>query len=277
MAVSHDGSWDAITPRFVAQYEFSDDVMAYGSISRGFKSGGFPLNIFSPDPQEEFKPEYADNYEVGFKSRLWNQRLQTNLAIFRMDFTDLQVLQTNPEGQTFAANAGKADTQGVELDLNVAVTNAFHVYGNYSYLDSEFGSLQFEGGDFSGNKTPLTPEHSFNVGGEYTWNLPGDAGEVAIRTNVLYKSRYFLTVDNDPNRTAKLDSIVNAGISYTTPGERWEFSLWGKNLTDKRTFLTKADRGIFLQEAGDFFAGAQTYTGRFNEPRTWGATVRWNY
>jgi iron complex outermembrane receptor protein len=276
LTISHDGSWDAITPRFVAQYEFSDDFMAYGSYSRGFKSGGFPLNIFDPNPQAEFEPEYADNYEVGIKSLLWDRRLQTNLAIFRMDFTDLQVLQANPEGQTFAANAGEATTQGVELDLNVAVTNTFHVFGNYSYLDSEIKSLQLEGEDLSGNEARSTPEHSFNVGAEYTWNLPGDAGEVAMRTNVLYRSEYFLSIDNDPNRTAKIDYIVNAGINYTTPGERWEFSLWGKNLTDKRTFLTKADRGIFIQEAGDFFAGAQTYTGRYDEPRTWGATVRWN-
>jgi iron complex outermembrane receptor protein len=278
LTVSHDGSWDAVTPRFVAQYEFSDDFMAYGSISRGFKSGGFPLNIFNPDPQEDFKPEYADNYEVGIKSRLWDQRLQMNLAIFRTDFTDLQVLEIDSStGQTFAANAGEAETQGVELDLNVAVTNAFYVYGNYSYLDSEYKSLQLEGGDFSGNKTPLTPEHSFNVGAEYTWNLPGGAGEVAMRANVLYKSRYFISVDNNPNRTAKLDNIVNAGINYTTPGERWEFSLWGKNLTDKRTFWITSDRGLFIQEADDFFAGAQTWTVRYTEPRTWGATVRWNY
>jgi iron complex outermembrane receptor protein len=134
-----------------------------------------------------------------------------------------------------------------------------------------------EGDDLSGNTTRATPEHSVNVGATYTWNLPGDAGELAMRTNVLYRSRYYLSVDNDPNRTAKLDNIVNAGINYTTPGERWEFSLWGKNLTDKRTFLTKADRGLFIQEASDRFAGERTYTGRFNDPRTWGATVRWNY
>jgi iron complex outermembrane receptor protein len=278
LTISHDGSWDAITPRFVAQYEFSDDFMAYGSYSRGFKSGGFPLNIFDPDPQAEFKPEYADNYEVGIKSRHWDQRLQMNLAIFRTEYTDLQVIEIDSStGHTFAANAGEATTQGVELDLNVALTNALYVYGNYSYLDSEYKSLQLEGSDYSGNETPLTPEHSFNVGAEYTWDLPGDAGEVALRTNVLYKSRYFLSVDNDPNRTAKLDHIVNAGISYTTPGERWEFSLWGKNLTDERTFWITSDRGIFIQEAGDFFAGAQTYTVRYTDPRTWGATVRWNY
>jgi iron complex outermembrane receptor protein len=277
LTISHDGSWDAVTPRFVAQYEFSDDFMAYGSIARGFKSGGFPLNIFDPNPQAEFKPEYANNYEVGIKSRLWDQRLQANLAIFRTDYTDLQVLQANPEGQTFAANAGEATTQGAELDLNVAVTNAFYVYGSYSYLDSEFKSLEFEGNDLSGNTTRATPEHSFNVGAEYTWNLPSDAGEVAMRTNVLYRSEYFLSIDNDPNRTAKIDNIVNAGIDYTTPGGRWQFSLWGKNLTDKRTFLTKADRGLFIQEAEDRFAGERTYTGRFDDPRTWGVTVRWNH
>jgi iron complex outermembrane receptor protein len=279
--VLHDGSWDAVTPRFVAQYEFSNDVMAYGSVSRGFKSGGFPFNI-DGDPQADFKPEYADNYEVGIKSRLWDQRLQTNLAIFRTDFTDLQVLQLTPAGQTFAGNAGEAQTQGVELDVNVVVTDAFQVYGNYTYLDAELKSLMLlneEGDldDFSGNRPPVTPEHSFNIGGTYTWNLPGDAGKIAMRANVLYKSRYFLETDNNPDVTAKVDNIVNAGIKYMTPGERWEFSLWGKNLTDKRTFAVKNDIGLFIQDAGDFFAGAQTWGVRYDEPRTYGATVRWNY
>ena len=254
--LAHDGSWNAVTPRFVAQYEFSDDFMTYASVSRGFKSGGFPLNVESGG-QSDFKPEYADNYEVGLKSRLWDDRLQANLAIFRTDYTDLQVLQLTPEGQTFAGNAGEAQTQGVELDLNVAVTDALQVYGNYTYLDAEFKSLLLpneEGGvdDLSGDRPPVTPKHSFNIGAEYTWNLPGDAGKLALRANVLYKSRYFLEVINDPEITAKVDNIVNAGINYTTPSGRWEWSLWGKNLTDKRSFLTKFDAGFFIQEAMTF-------------------------
>jgi iron complex outermembrane receptor protein len=274
--VEHDGSWDAFTPRFVAQYEFNDDVMVYGSFSRGFKSGGFPLNIFDPDPQADFEPEYANNYEVGLKSRFWGRRLQANIALFQLDFTDLQVLQQSPEGLIFAANAGKARTRGVEIDLNARVTDGLNLYGNYTHLDAEFKSLEIEGADLSGKEPRATPKHAFNVGGTYTLDL-GNAGDLTLRANMLYKSRYFLSVDNDPNRTAKVDGLVNAGIEYALPGGQWEFSLWVKNLTDERFFLTKADRGTFIQRRADRQAGDRTWTGRYNEPRTFGATVRWNY
>ena len=274
--IEHDGSWDAITPRFVAQYEFNNYVMAYASFSRGFKSGGFPLNIFDTDPESEFKPEFANNYEVGLKSRFFNRRLQANIALFQIDFTDLQVLQQSPEGQIFAANAGEARTRGVEVDLNARVSDAFNLYANYSYLDAEFKSLEIEGADLSGKRPRATPKHSFNVGGSYTFAL-GDAGNLTLRTNVVYRSRYFLSVDNAPNRTAKVNGLVNAGLEYATADERWEFSLWAKNLTDERFFLTKADRGTFIQRRVDRNAGDRTWTGRYNEPRTFGATVRFNY
>lgn len=270
--VAHDDSWNAVTPRFVAQYELNDDVMVYGSFSRGFKSGGFPLNF---DPAG-FEPEFANNYEVGLKSRLFDRKLQANIALFQLDFTDLQVLSQNAQGLLFAANAGKARTRGAEVDLNAQVTDSFNLYGNYSYLDAELTSLVIEGNDLSGNQPRATPKHSFNVGGSYTWDLD-NGGNVTMRSNVVYRSRYFLSVDNDPNRIAKVKGVVNAGIEYGLPGGQWELSLWVKNLTDVRYFQTKADRGTFIQPRADRNAGLRTYTGRYNEPRTFGATVRWSY
>lgn len=274
--ISHNGSWEAFTPRVVAQYKFNDDIMVYGSFSRGFKSGGFPLNIFDPNPQSEFQPEYANNYEIGLKSRFWDRRLQANIALFQIDFTDLQVLSQSPTGQLFAANAGDARTRGVELDLNAKVTDALNLYGNYSYLDAKFGSLVIEGDDLSGNRPRATPEHSFNIGGAYTLDL-GGSGELTMRANLLYRSRYFLNVSNDPNLTAQIDGMINSGIEYSTPSGKWKFSLWVKNLTDERFFSTKADRGTFIQPRSIRNAGLRTYTGRYNEPRTFGATIRWNY
>lgn len=274
--IAHDGSWDAFTPRFVAQYEFNNDVMVYGSFSRGFKSGGFPLNIFDPNPQAEFQPEFANNYEIGVKSNLFDRRLQANIAAFQVDFTDLQVLQQSPEGQIFAANAGEARTRGVEVDLNARVTDAFNLFANYSYLDAEFKSLVLEGTDLSGLKPRATPKHSLNVGGSYRWDIEG-AGSLTLRSNVVYRSRYFLSVDNNPNRTAKVNGLLNGGIEYAPAGGNWELSLWVKNLTDVRYFQTKADRGTFIQPRSDRRAGLLTYTGRYNEPRTFGATVRWKY
>jgi iron complex outermembrane receptor protein len=259
VTVQHDGSWDAVTPRFVAQYEFNDDVMVYGSFSRGFKSGGFPLSFGLTSA--EFSPEYVNSYEVGLKSRFWDRRLQANIALFQMDFTDLQVLAQTPEGLLFAANAGEAQTLGAEIDLNARVTDAFNLYANYSYLDVEFQSLVIEGDDLSGNRPRATPEHSFNIGGSYRWDL-ANAGALTLRTNVLYRSEYFLAVDNNPDRTAQIDGLVNSGLEYTSPDEHWAFSLWVENLTDERFWVTKADRGTFIQRRVDRNAGDRTWTGR---------------
>lgn len=74
------------------QYDINPAAMIYASYGRGFKSGGFNGTETSGDAANvPFVPEYVTAYEVGLKSEWLEDSLLANVAVFRSDYSDLQV------------------------------------------------------------------------------------------------------------------------------------------------------------------------------------------
>ena len=70
-------------------YHFTPDVMAYASISHGFKSGGFNgANSNTTQQLKGYKPEELDSYEIGLKSTLFDQKLQLNSVEFLLQLRE---------------------------------------------------------------------------------------------------------------------------------------------------------------------------------------------
>src|SRR3546814_17085495 len=74
---------DAFTPKFGIQFSPSDDVLLYGTVSKGYKSGGLNLGINLP----AFDPESIWAYEAGLKLKTYDQRLRANFATFSSEIT----------------------------------------------------------------------------------------------------------------------------------------------------------------------------------------------
>jgi iron complex outermembrane receptor protein len=128
-SILHKDSWSALTPKFVLQYQDSN-LFLYASATRGYKAGGF--NNVQP---ESYDPEFIWTYEGGVKKNWLDRAVQTNLAVFYSDYTDLQVTQfiSNRSIQT---NAGKSRIQGFELETIVRPAEGLTLSGNLNYLDS---------------------------------------------------------------------------------------------------------------------------------------------
>ena len=89
--VSAKKTFTAWTPKFTLDYRPVRDVMLYASVSKGFRSGGFNGQTAQSDPNfVAFDPEFALNYELGFKSTLWNKRIMFNASGYFIDYTDKQ-------------------------------------------------------------------------------------------------------------------------------------------------------------------------------------------
>lgn len=131
-----------------------------------------------------------------------------------------------------------------------------------------------EGEDYSGNTLILTPENALTVGATYSFDT-ASGGTLSLHGDVLYKSRAYLDVSNDPALTAKYPGIVNASITYSLPNESWEISLYGKNLTDERTKLTAQDYSVFFFSGDDLGEGKQAISTTYNPPLEWGISLRW--
>src|SRR5699024_2042099 len=107
-------------PTLILSYEFSDSLNAYAKYARGWKSGGFNGAAASTDIfKEGYDPEKIAPWELGFKSRWLDKRLQLRGAVFLNDEKDIQLSVFTPSGDSVASstikNAGKSERKGAEL------------------------------------------------------------------------------------------------------------------------------------------------------------------
>ena len=269
-----------LMPSARAQYDFSRDVMAYASYSHGFKAGGFSVAELSANPANyPFEPEKVDAYEIGLKTELLDRRLTLNLAAFRNDFTDLQVVinGTNAAGApvNFVRNAAASRAQGVEAEAKIAASDMFHFAASVTYLDSkyrdyrdagttyaqQFAAIQAgrnpsaERQDLSGRDTLYAPRWSGSVTG--TMIVPvTDHAKLTAEATGIFSSRYHTIFTLDPLADQPGYARIDARISLDVMDGRLGFDIIGKNLNNQviRTFsgYQPNSRGSFFQDRQPF-------------------------
>jgi iron complex outermembrane receptor protein len=137
---SYDASWEATTGTAGLQWEPDHDTLVYGRYSRGYKEGGFAVGVTSTEGQFPYTaPEHINDYEFGIKKD-FGRKLQTNLALFYYDYSDLQAPLTvanNTGGlapsQSQFLNVPKAVSEGVELETTWAPIDNLRILFNYSF------------------------------------------------------------------------------------------------------------------------------------------------
>ena len=229
-------SWSEVTPRLVADYSLSDDVMLYASVSKGYKGGGFNTAAadfdgdFVGDAVAGFNPEINQAYELGLKSTMANGRMQFNAALFSNDYEDLQLLSATLGG-ILVENAAEADTQGLELEWTYLATENLILRANMAVLDSEFTA-----GAFSGNDLPYAPGNSATVSASYQ--------QGAINYFVMYTKQDDFFYDAGNLLEEKGYALLSAKVSYAPEGSNWDMGISVQNATDEDYAAARADIGL---------------------------------
>ncbi|MCW6537772.1 TonB-dependent receptor [Sphingomonas lycopersici] len=254
-------SWKAFTPRFALNWKVTPDVMLYGSVARGYKSGGFQgLSGTAAGAATPYDPEFAWGYEAGAKTQWFDRKLTFNLALFRTDYKDLQVSQLIPLCCVVVSNAAKARLQGVEVEAVARPFAGFQLDGSYSYLDAKFTAYSIPGQNYTGNQLPRSPRNKFNVGAQY--ELPVGDWSAKARVDYAWVGDAYFEASNIPQQLWPAHENLDARVSLRAPGKAWELSVWGKNLTDALvpTYVT-------------YFGPYQQTLVPYAPPRTYGMTL----
>ena len=194
---SGSSSEKPVTPKAGVQYQFTDDKMMYLSASKGFRAGGVSsqvsqticqtaldnLGITAADIPPAFGPDTVWSYELGGKFRMF-ERLQVNLAAFRIDWKDVQVTTTLTCGQGFTANGGRARSEGGELAVEFVPIDPLHLYLNASYVDAHYvdpvtGPV--------GKTVVVAPVPSFNAGDKF--NVPPFTLSTGVQYDFTFSDR----------------------------------------------------------------------------------------
>ncbi|MET0271447.1 MAG: TonB-dependent receptor [Phenylobacterium sp.] len=256
--------WDALTPRFAADFQATPDVLVYASATRGFKSGGFQgIAGNGPSQATPYDPEYAWSYEGGAKTQWLDNRLRLNVAAFKTDYKDLQVSQLVPLVSVVVGNAATAEIKGYEIEFLAKPFEGFQIDGSYAHLDAKFTSFATGAtGNFTGNDLPRSPRDKFALGAQYSAPL----GEWTGFARVDYSNQAHMYFEGSNIPTQKQEGFINvdARVSVTSPDKTWEVALWGKNLTDElvATYVTA-------------FAPYRQVLVPYAPPKTYGVSLIW--
>lgn len=240
--VPAEDSWSDFSPMVSLQYNPGGNVMYYGTVSTGYKSGGFAgsqgVAAAADNPVE---PEDNVNYEFGLKSEFADNTVRINATVFFMDYKDLQVVRFGPvPGSAFGTfqttNVGSADISGLELDYVWQATENFSLSGYYAYLDSEIDGLTLNSAtgpvDYSGLPLRQSPKNSYSIVANY--DLLTDEGEWNFRASFSHTDDQFNDYPTLTETVIEDADLLDASVSWISPESMYEISVWGKNLTDER-------------------------------------------
>jgi iron complex outermembrane receptor protein len=239
--------------------------MLYGHWSRGFKSGGFngrpqgQVNAIQP-----FDPEEVDSFEGGLKSRLFNDRVQANLAAFYMDYKNIQsVIQ---QAGTFIITNAAAEIWGFEAEIQARLTSELTLSLGLGYTDSEYKDVPVGLPYRNGNQLPLSPEWTVNAAAEYV--VPLDTmGDVSLRGEWIYTGDQFFQATNFPAERQGGYSLFNFRVTWSNADDTVSVAGYVQNAFDERYFT-------FGQDASAGFGPSYVFVG---DPREWGLTVSYRF
>jgi len=254
----------------------NENHLAYASISRGFKAGGFNSDAALPSDLIKFDTEYNWSTELGLKSSLLNDKLTTNIAVFYITREDQQVKNSTvrDNGNTFIDsinNAASGKNYGFEAESQLTISDSVkwnlalglletEINGFVINIDTNDDWVPDSTLDKSGREQSHAPNYSFSTSFDFDIT-----NKLTANIEVEGKDEFYFSDSHDAKSVSY--ELLHASISYTT--QNWAFSLIGKNLTDEKV-ETRGFSG-WVQDPQYYVDPATAYTPgkyvQFGDPR----------
>lgn len=264
-----------------ASYDLSKDVMAYGSVSTGYKSGG------SGDNGVLYGPETLTNYELGLKTTLWDGRMTLNLTGYYMDFKDFQFsapVIVNGNRQFAYSNAEGAKVGGLEFEMAAMLSADDRLQLTMAYTKTKLGELVAASNDYqlptcfdttlggncldvTGNELPHAPKFALQL--QYEHSFPIRNGDTLTpRISYHFQTANWLSVFNlgDGDRQ-KAYSTADIGLRYASK-KNWYADVFVRNVSDERVKTSAGSAGSYENPI---------WTAQYMAPRTFGINAGYNF
>ncbi len=230
-------SFNDLQPKLTLRYQPNDDVTIYGGYSRGFRSGGFNQTgvgaaVAEPGVEDLFEAQVNDTIEFGVKAGYADGRQSVSVSVYNTDFDNAYFFFFDPTTST--QNLGgipKVNYNGLEVEWNGQLTDAFSAYIGVGYTDSEIEEAADPADN--GNQAPLVTKFTLNTGGEYRRPVSWFG-----RDDLYFSTRldYQQLGDTwwDPGNISKRSQVdlVDARIGIGSEDD-WSLVLWSKNALDE--------------------------------------------
>lgn len=258
-------SWHDLSPRFVANYKATRDLMFYASYSKGYRAGNYNARAVTVGGAvTPANPETVGSYEAGVKSEWLNHRVRINLGVYREKYNDIQrLVQFTIPGESPAQalfNAAKAKIQGIELETSFLPVRGLRFDANVGLTDAKYDQFNNLTGLQPGQKaTDLrfdrVPKWTGYVGANYETRINGNLNQrLSANIGYTWRSHVYTDVLNTSPLEQNAYGLLNGSISYRTGP--WTLSVFGRNILDKEYAEIKSRNTGF-----NAFGGSPRYYG----------------
>jgi iron complex outermembrane recepter protein len=246
----------------------SDDVLLYGSYTRGYKGPAFNVffNHTRPTNAVPIDEETSDSFELGIKSRFADNRIQVNASAFQVTYDGFQAnnfVLLNGAVVTNLTNAGTVRSTGFELDILANPVDGLDLFANVAYADAKVkrfnpNPLTNAPDARNGTKLPLAPEWSWNIGAAYEtpFQMFGSEYKVYVRTAYNRVGSQF----SDLGQSGPIEGygLWNASVGYSDADDNYRITFMMKNITDDSYVLlnTSAGQRLHIPRDADRYMGA---------------------
>lgn len=259
-------SEDVWTYMLSPRLHVSDETMVYARVASGYRPGGPNAPLAGADPTVD--SDSVVNYEIGMKSEFFDRRAYVDATVYFMDWTDIQVAVAR-EGVSFLANAGKAESRGVELSSAVMPLDGLKLGLTLAYADAYLtADVPDPGPGLSGDQLPNVPKWSGSLSADYSFALASD-WQGNVGAGYRYTGKRLSSVESDPDViTAKSYGALDLNASLAN--DHWTVRLFIRNATDKNAEITNALQINALRQR-------QFVYGTVLQPRTIGLGVDFTF
>ena len=274
-----------VLPKVSVRYQCSPGTFTYVSVAKGYKTGGYNVQMFGDLVQEyarydlmskfmpseakkpaeveevaAYKPEHSWNYEMGIRSELIEDRLHAELTLFYMDIQDIQL--TTLQGEAAYDHQWRQGRQlwgggklrsriaeGLTADLNYGFTRA--TFRDYKTLDKNETEINYKD-----NFIPYTPRHTVSLGLNYTKLLRNSwFDQFTVSVQYAGAGKIFWTEKNDISQD--FYGVLNGKVGVRKGIVN--LNVWSRNMTDTdyQAFYFESFDNSFIQKGKPFQIGAE--------------------
>jgi iron complex outermembrane receptor protein len=228
--------------KLISKYEFTPDLLVFGSYARGYKGQAVDADIYLTQASYNASPAGAEksrSWEAGFKGRFFDRHAELNVTYYDTLFTGYQTSSAGLDGSgaPVLRSAGKLYTSGVEGDVTFRPTRALTLSGNFLFADNAFGDLYVDAvTNVKGGRPLNAPDTKYGLSGSYEAVVSD--WPVSFNANYTWTSKTLfsnLADANNPNSVWLRPSfgVANASVTVRDPRDRYRVTVFVKNLGDK--------------------------------------------
>jgi iron complex outermembrane receptor protein len=253
--------WDDVSPRINLRYFVDEDTMLFGSVTSGYKAGGFGTdNVTSftatanpliavalPDAAlDDFDPETILSYEIGAKGDLAGGRVKYGVNAYYYNYEDLQTVIIEV-GTALVENIGEVDGMGVELDLRAAINDNWDVFFGAAWSETDISDIPLDvcaepdGSDCDGNRLAFNPEWMFSGG--INAHYPLNSGEVFAELDFSWQDEFYSALENIDGDAIDSAGFVNVRAGWNS-AQNWQVMVYVENVFDEESVAAR-DSGFF--------------------------------